>query len=193
MHSQSVQLPYGQNLIVKLGQAPNLVANLSPVSLSRLQHKIPRQAIKEYVAAHEASRKGERNKAISHLQKAIEIDPDYFEAHNNLGVQWMREGKAAEAINAFERAIAIDAGDSLAETNLSVALLSLGRFAEAETAARAGLRGDALSARARLYLALSLLEQKKGRKEVLFHLSKASSQLEPARKLLEQLEREGQK
>ncbi len=190
MHSQSVQLPYGQNLIVKLGQTSSPGSTLPLISLNRLQHKIPNQAIREYIAAHEASHKGELNKAILHLQKAIKIDPDYFEAHNNLGVQWMREGNATEALSAFEHAIAIDATDSLAETNLSVALLTLGRFPEAEAAARAGLQGDGLSARARLYLALSLLEQNKARKEALFHLSKASSQLEPARKLLEQLEKE---
>ena len=193
VHSQSLHFPNSQTLIVKIGQAASPGIQLPPISLSRLQHKVPKQAVKEYTAAHQASKRGERNKAILHLQKALEIDPDYFEAHNNLGVQWMREGKAAEALRAFERAIAIDASDPLAETNLAVALLTLGRFAEAEAAARAGLRGDGLSARARLYLALSLLEQNKARKEVLFHLVKASSQLEPARKLLEQLEKEGAK
>ena len=188
LYSRSIHLPNSQTLLVQLGQNSKTEAIVRPISFVRLQHKIPKQAVKEYVAAHHASAKGERNKAILHLQRAIEIDPDYFEAHNNLGVQWMREGKYPEAVGAFEHAIAIDSADSLAETNLSAALLALGRFAEAEAAARAGLRGDGLSARARLYLALSLLEQNKGRKEALFHLSKASSQLEPARKLLQQLQ-----
>lgn len=187
VYSQTVQMPHAHTLILNLEQIRKTESDSLPVSLYRLQHKIPKQALKEYIAAHNASSKGEQDRAIAHLQKAIEIDPGYFEARNNLGVQWMRKGNAQNAVLAFEQAIAIDPADSLAETNLSVALLSLGRFAEAEAAARAGLRADGLSARARLYLAISLLEQNKARKEAVFHLSKASEQLEPARKLLEQL------
>ncbi len=193
VYSQSVQLPYAHTLIVDLRQNSNLPASGPPISFTRLQHKIPKQALKQYLAAHEAAKKNETNEAILHLQKAIEIDPAYFEAINNLGVQYMRGGRVAEACAAFERATAIDPADSLAETNLAFALLSLRRFAEAEAAARAGLRADGLSVRARFYLAISLLEQNKPRKEVLFHLSKASPQLEPARMLLEHLNREGSK
>lgn len=190
IHSQAIQLPYAHTLVIDLRQGSTLAGTNNPISLVRLQHRVPKKAVKEYEAAHDASAQGDRTRALAHLEKAIQIDPLYFEAINNLGVQLIRLERVEEACRMFERAIAIDPADPLAETNLSFALLRLGRFAEAEEAARAGVRADGISPRARFYLAISLLEQRKPRKEILFHLSKASPQLEPARKLMEQLQNE---
>jgi len=190
IHSQAITLPFHNTVVINLKQGARLSPSYTPVSLSRLQHKVPRKALKEFIAASRASSKGKTNEAILHLEKAIEIDGDYFEALNNLGVLFIRNGLLDSAREKFERATKIDPADSIAETNLAFTLLGLGRYVEAEQAARAGLRGDAFSSRARFYLAVSLLEQNKPKSEALFHLSKASPQLEPARKLLEHLQNE---
>jgi tetratricopeptide (TPR) repeat protein len=83
----------------------------------------------------------------------------------------------------FQRATTIDQGDAQAEANLAYVLLALKRFPEAEEAARSSVRADSLSSQARYLLAVSLIEQRKLPKEVMFHLSKAKDQFEPARKL----------
>jgi tetratricopeptide (TPR) repeat protein len=187
IHSQSVSLPHTHELIVDLRQGSNSLSSMPSVSLSRLQHKTPKAAVKQFDLALRVSAKGDRYKAIQHLEKALEIDPLYFEAINNLGVQFVRENRHEDASRLFAKAVEIDSTDPITETNLAFTQIMLGRFAEAEESARAAVRADGTSARARFYLAISLLEQSKPRKEVIFHLTKASEHLEPARRLLEDL------
>ena len=190
IHTLSVSLPYANTLEIDLTQGNSNSGTGHPVSLARMQHKIPKQAQKQAAAAQDASRKGKPQEAIAYLEKAIAIDPFYFEAINNLGVQFVRLGEFEQACRLFTRATEIDPSDPFAEMNLAFALLSLHRFPEAEQAARASLRSDPRSPRARFYLAISLLEQNEANKEALFHLAKAADQFEPAKKLLAQLNSE---
>ena len=69
--------------------------------------------------------------AISHLQKAVEIDPDYVEAHYNLGLALVTQGQIDEAIVHFRRALEIDPRYVKAYNNLGVALASRGKLEEA--------------------------------------------------------------
>ncbi len=183
IRSTGIGIPYQNTLRIDL---TNALANAParPISLSRLQHKIPKKAQKAYFAAKDASEKGDKAKASVELEKAIALDPQFFEAANNLGVMYLTTGRLSEAYEMFQRATTIDSSDPLAEANLAYVLLAMNRFPEAEQAARASVRGDALSGRARFFLAVSLLEQNKGQKEAIFHLTKASAEFDPARKLL---------
>ena len=188
--SQAITLPYSSTLVIDLKSGAAASVGGHSVSLARMQHKTPKKAEKEFIAAHHAVEKGRRNEAIDHLRQAIQLDPLYFEAYNNLGVQLVQEGLMEEACEALQKAVDIDDTDPLAEMNLAYTLLVLKRYPQAEEAARASLRGDSLSPRARFYLALSLLEQRKNQKEALFHLTKASEQFDPARQVLEQVQKQ---
>lgn len=57
------------------------------VSLGRLRHKVPGRARREFDKALVCSRQGDSQAAVVHFEKAIEIDPAYLEAYNNLGVR----------------------------------------------------------------------------------------------------------
>lgn len=190
VHTMSISLPYANTIEIRLVPANSSVGSGHPASLSRMQHKIPKKAQREFDLAQRASAKGSKQQAILHFEKALAIDPLYFEALNNLGVQFARLSQFEQACQLFTRATVIDPADPLAEMNLAFTLLSLHRFPEAEQAARASLRSDSLSPRARFYLAISLLEQNKAKKEALFHLAKAADTFEPAKKLLAQLHAE---
>ncbi len=184
LHTEALTLPFLSTLRIELDRQSEPASYAPPVSLSRLQHKVPRKAYHEFKAASNAT----RAKAIEHLSQAVEIDPLYFEAINNLGVQYLLEERFEDAASAFERAAAIDPSDPIAEANFALVLLRLNRFAEAEQAARASLRADSLSGHARFYLALSLLQQNKPTKEVLSHPERAT-RLEAARDLLDEIKR----
>lgn len=190
IHAESITLPTTITHRINLNQGNATAGKLSSVSLARMLHKVPKDAEKAFNAAARASTKGDRHGAVEHLGRAIEHDPLYFEAINNLGVQLVFLNRMEDAAAAFERAAAIDPADSLTESNLAFVLLRLGKFPEAEQAARASVRADGLSGRARFYLAVSLLEQNKPRKEAIFHLSQAGAKFEPARELLEKLTNE---
>src|SRR5204862_2338755 len=167
--SFGISLPMSTNLTINLQGPPAAIGR--PISISRMQHKVPKKAITEYRKAYAAIEKANFPEATTRLEAAIRLDPQFFEAANNLGALYLRERRLSEAFEMFSRAVSIDSADPAAEANLAFVLLRLNRFNEAEDATRASIRADALSARGRFLLAVSLLEQKKDRKEAIFHLT----------------------
>lgn len=71
-------------------------------------------------------RLGRLGQAEDLLRRAVEADPSFVPAWNNLGVILMERGKTAEAAQVFRRAFATDNGDSdLIRDNLRLALAKL--------------------------------------------------------------------
>ncbi|MFN3292233.1 MAG: tetratricopeptide repeat protein [Gemmobacter sp.] len=66
---------------------------------------------------------GRLGQADQMLRRALEIDPDFVPALNNLGVVLMEKGETGEARRVFQRAFALDSGktDSIRE-NLRLAI-----------------------------------------------------------------------
>ena len=51
--------------------------------------------------------KGRVDEAIAHYQKALQIKPDYAEAHYNLGIALQQKGRMDEAITHYQKALEI--------------------------------------------------------------------------------------
>jgi superkiller protein 3 len=71
------------------------------------------------------------NEAIDAFQKAIEIDPKYAYAYNNMGIALRKQGKYNDAIAAYKKAIEVDPKDAYAYNNMGVALNEQKRYNEA--------------------------------------------------------------
>ncbi len=71
------------------------------------------------------------DEAIIHFQKALQIKPDFAEAHISLGIALRRKGNVDEAIIRFQKALQIKPDDAEACYNLGNALLQKGRVGEA--------------------------------------------------------------
>jgi len=112
------------------------------VSAQRLLHPTPKKALRAFAEAQKESEKGRSAEAIRKLQLAVSLDPDYFEARSNLGVQYMRTGQRAEAAEQFEKAAAIAPPAAPVYGNLAVAYLSMGKLEEASQAAGRTLELD---------------------------------------------------
>jgi tetratricopeptide (TPR) repeat protein len=84
--------------------------------------------------------KGKVNEATSRYQKALEIKPDFAEAHNNLGVVLFKEGRRDEAITQFREALQIDPHYAPACNNAGNALLKQGNVDDAIPYLRKALR-----------------------------------------------------
>ena len=95
--------------------------------------------------------------AVEHARRALEIRPDYVDAHNVLGLAFMEEGRAEEAKQAFSRALEIDPRFSAAHNNLGVILAAEGRRAEAIEHFRAVVHINPNNAGARKNLADTLM------------------------------------
>ncbi len=68
--------------------------------------------------------------------EAIRLDPNFVQAHNNLGNTWLEEGHPNHALACFQQALLINNGFAQARLNLGVALERLGRLDEAEACLR---------------------------------------------------------
>jgi Flp pilus assembly protein TadD len=93
-------------------------------------------------SAGNAARAGDAGSAISDLEGALALKPDYVEAHYQMGVLLALAGRPAEARSEFEKVINMDPGDSRAMNNLGCLLFEAGKTAEAESAFTSSLQVD---------------------------------------------------
>ncbi|MGB5661229.1 MAG: tetratricopeptide repeat protein [Thermoanaerobaculia bacterium] len=70
-------------------------------------------------------------KALDALTLAVDLDPDFNKALNNLGVYYLRTGRAGDAVSLFREALARDPADVALMTNLARALQTRGEVQEA--------------------------------------------------------------
>jgi tetratricopeptide (TPR) repeat protein len=92
---------------------------------------VSRKAIEELQRAYEA--RGDIEKVRQHLQKAIEISPNFDEALNNLGTIYYHDAQFGKAAELFQRALEANPNAFPAQVNLGGALISLGDYGRSLT------------------------------------------------------------
>jgi Flp pilus assembly protein TadD len=105
------------------------------VSVQALQHKVPKKAKQAYDHAAKLSKEGKYLEASRELERAIQIDASYADAHNNLGVQYMRLRRLEEAEREFRRAAELDPALAQAHANLATSAWFAGDLPRAEAEA----------------------------------------------------------
>ena len=70
----------------------------------------------------EVARRGLWREAIYRWQRAVDLDPTYASAWNNLGIGLEQEGRFDEALEAYERALDLDPGNLVIEQNYDLFL-----------------------------------------------------------------------
>jgi len=76
--------------------------------------------------------KGDIAGALTAFKKAIEIDPSFATAYNNLGVLYWQDRETQKAMDHFEKALEIDPNDRDTIFNYGTALTSLKKFEDAK-------------------------------------------------------------
>jgi len=119
--------------------------------LRRLAREYPRRAEVFYFLARswrvpdEAHSYSERQKplnaAIFHLRRAVELDPEYVEAWNDLGLHYAKEHDYEKAREALAKAVALR-GEPYQNYNLALVLVKLEKPEEAVEYFREALRMD---------------------------------------------------
>lgn len=94
---------------------------------------IPSKAIDEMEKARKSRQDNDSEKAVEHLKKAIEIYPRFYQAYNNLAVEYTRLGRLNEAAQMLEKSIEIQPHDSTTHRNLGQLYMAFGRGKEALT------------------------------------------------------------
>jgi tetratricopeptide (TPR) repeat protein len=170
-----------ESIVIHLAERQVERPTSGTISARSLERKVPGKAFKELKRSEEASSKGDVQKAVDHLVNAIRFYPGYLEAHNNLGVNYLRLNRLEESLAEFQQAKLLDPDDALVNVNLGSTLLIVGRYTEAEAAARRAMKSDHGSDRARYVLALSLKAQNRASQEALNEFRRVVRQFPRAR------------
>jgi len=104
---------------------------------------------------------GKFDGAVSHLREALQLKPDYSDAHYNLANALANQGKFDEAIAEYQQALRLRPDYADAHCNLGNALLTQGQLAQAVIQYREALRTkpDLFEAQYNLAFALARLGQ----------------------------------
>jgi tetratricopeptide (TPR) repeat protein len=68
---------------------------------------------------------------IAHYEQALQLKPDFADAHNNLGIALLQAGKVNDAIGHYQQALRIQPDLAEAHNNLGTALRQVGKLEEA--------------------------------------------------------------
>ena len=114
---------------------------------------------------------GRLDEAITSYQQALRLEPNFAEAHNNLGAVLKERGNLEEAAASFRQALRLASDNAEAHNNLGVVLEEEGKFDEAIASFQKALRtrpdyaeahynlGNVLKAQRKLEEAVTSLQQ----------------------------------
>ncbi|MCU1259941.1 MAG: Tetratricopeptide 2 repeat protein [Bryobacterales bacterium] len=150
------------------------------VSVSTLRNPPARKASAEFDKARKFLQAGDSPHAIEHLRKAIEISPNYADAHTSLGVQYMLAERYQDALAEYQTVLGIGPAGTRELCNLSAAFFCVRRFAEAEDSARRAVALDSRHPFAHYLLGRALLVDPGKQAESRKHLQLAAPDIPQA-------------
>jgi tetratricopeptide (TPR) repeat protein len=116
-----------------------IAMNPDIVNVTEMAKKFPPRVIKEFEAGMKAEQHGDMNTAVVHYQAAIQQAPDFYPAHNSLGIRNLQKGDFKVAEEEFRRVLELNANSAQAYINLGNVLYVTRRNEEAKQALEAGL------------------------------------------------------
>jgi len=111
-----------------------------------------RRALREFDKGNQKQRSGDWKAAVSHYQKALRIDPDFYPALNNMGAIALRHKRPAEAAGFFLKSQAINPDDGEAYINLGHLLYEQGKYQLAMEQLEEGLKRSPESSAGHFFL-----------------------------------------
>jgi len=110
------------------------------ISFRHYMHKPNKAARGHFEKALKATQAKRDGEALDRLTDAVRLDPEFFEAHLQMGVVWLQAESPERALPYLERALSIDSSSQAAQALAAWALLRLGRVADAEFAFKRSLQ-----------------------------------------------------
>ena len=118
---------------------------------------IPKPAVDLYEKGVQAAARGETDKAIDDLRRAVVLYPNFGLALNELGVQYLVKGELDKAADALQKVLQISPEAPEPCLNYGIVLLQQKRFPDAEKQLREALRKNDNNFRAHLYFGITLI------------------------------------
>jgi Tfp pilus assembly protein PilF len=117
--------------------------------------EIPKAARKAFERGTDRAEKGKTDEAIKAFQEALKHCPDYFDAMNDLAVQYIKLGRYEEATDQIEQAIKLSPNSPLPHLNLGILLNEQKRYREASEALHEAIKLDFNNPLAHYHLGLA--------------------------------------
>ena len=160
---QTVRLKPGEPayLVLSLKEKSLLVSKKSSgnvVTIAENERAVPESARKSFEQARKRSEKGDAEGAITELNKAITIYPDYITARNALGVQYLKSRRWSEAAEQFTAILEKKPKYFDARLNLGIVFYEQKRFNEAIAELSQAVSLDSSNAAAHLFWGIAALE-----------------------------------
>ena len=131
-------------------------ADLDRVDAVTLAMRHPEEAVEEHEKSLRDSAKGDTKRAVERLEKALRLAPDFYEARNNLGVQYQKSGRFEDAESEFRRAHALNRNAAQPLINIGSLWLEQSDFQPAVVVLREAARLEPRSPAALYYLGYAL-------------------------------------
>ena len=120
--------------------------NPNVVDLRDYTRRFPKKAVKEYEKGLEAEKHSDNKNAVEHYQRCLDMSPDFYPAHNELGSLFVAKSDFDAARKEFEEVLRLNPSDAKAALNLANVYLLTKRYDEAFKNVQNGLRRDPNSA-----------------------------------------------
>jgi tetratricopeptide (TPR) repeat protein len=128
------------------------------VSASEFEQPAPAAARKEYDQGVRLAGKGNIQQAIERLQRAVAIYPDYLNARNDLGAQYLKLKRFDEAAEQFRIVLEKDPEYFNSRLNLALVLIEQKDYAAAIAQLNHAVAIDGAQPAPRLWLGVALLQ-----------------------------------
>jgi tetratricopeptide (TPR) repeat protein len=159
------------------------------ISVARLRHKIPKEAKRAYERARKFVKAGDHPKAVVELEAAVALDPEFADAHTQLGLEYVQLGRLTDARASLQRAFAVDPDTWRHPFNLGLVLYHLGDYSAAEELARKAVQLAGTLPQTQWFLGYLLYSRQETRPEGILHLEYAARTIPEAKQFLQTMEK----
>ena len=128
-----------------------------PGVLNAALASVPKPAVDLYERGMQAAARGETDKAIDDLRRAITLHPNFSPALNELGVQYLRKGELEKAAEALQKVLHLSPDAAEPCLNYGIVLLQQKRFSDAEKQLREAVKRNENTYTAHLYFGITLI------------------------------------
>lgn len=90
------------------------------VDISQMKEALPKKAVQDYEKALEEKKKGQTERAMKLLEEAIQLAPNFYHAHNNLGLLYQAAKRYRDAEKEYQRARELNRKNVQPLTNLGI-------------------------------------------------------------------------
>jgi Flp pilus assembly protein TadD len=117
-----------------------VIAVSRAAAVGRVRFQESNRADESHALGLELFKRGSYQQAAECFAKAVQLSPDWAEAHNDLGMSYEKLGRFVEAAESFNHAISISPSYALAYYNLGGAYRDVKRYEESVAAYREALQ-----------------------------------------------------